>query len=113
MSSNLSVIDTLSITLSDSDLADAIAILVRARNDRQANQMLEMKNTLVKGDLVEFYHSGKGKYIRGTVKKTKTKKGDKESAGSALGGEADGGEGSKLSKAEMKKKEKADKKNAA
>jgi len=74
MSSNLSIIDTLSITLTDDELSDAINILVRSRKERQANQMLEMKNILVKGDLVEFYHSGKGKYIRGTVKKTKTKK---------------------------------------
>ena len=74
MSNNLSVIDTLSITLSDSDLVDAINILVRARNDRQANQLLEMKNTLQPGDTVEFYHSGQGQYVRGKIKKTKTKK---------------------------------------
>ena len=74
MSSNLSIIDTLSITLTDDELSDAINILVRSRKERQANQMLEMKNTLVPGDLVEFYHSRKGKYIRGTIKKTKTKK---------------------------------------
>jgi len=74
MSSNLSVIDTLSITLTDDELSDAINILVRARKERQANQLHEMKNTLVKGDLVEFYHSGQGQYIRGTIKRTKTKK---------------------------------------
>ena len=73
-SSNLSIIDTLSITLTDSELTDAIGILIRARKERQAGQLLEMKNILVKGDIVEFYHSTKGQYIRGTIKKTKTKK---------------------------------------
>ena len=74
MSSNVSVIETLAHTLSDSDLADAINILHAERKSRQANQLLEMKNTLAAGDIVEFYHSSKGKYIRATVKKTKTKK---------------------------------------
>lgn len=73
-SSNLSIIDTLSITLTDSELTDAIGILIRARKERQAGQLLEMKNTLVEGDIVEFYHSQKQQYIRGTIKKTKTKK---------------------------------------
>jgi len=72
--SNLTVIETLSHTLSDSDLADAINIMITARKERQANQLHEMKNTLVPGDTVEFYHSGKGKYICGTIKKMKTKK---------------------------------------
>ena len=71
---NINVINTLAHTLADDELADAINILVNARKERQTNQMLEMKNTLVPGDLVEFYHSRKGKYIRGTIKKTKTKK---------------------------------------
>ncbi len=74
MSSNLDVIKTLAHSLSDSDLADAINILHKARKDRQANQLLEMKNILRAGDIVEFYHSRKGTYIRGTIKKTKTKK---------------------------------------
>ena len=71
---SIELVETLSHTLSDSDLADAINILVTAKKERQANQLLEMKNTLVPGDTVEFYHSQMGKYIRGTVKKTKTKK---------------------------------------
>tara|TARA_E500000331_G_scaffold351887_1_gene399395 strand:- start:49 stop:354 length:306 start_codon:yes stop_codon:yes gene_type:complete len=70
----LNVINTLAHTLTDSDLTDAINILVKARNDRQASQLLEMKNTLAPGDTVEFYHSKKRKHIRGTIKKTKTKK---------------------------------------
>jgi len=74
MSSNLDVIETLAHSLSDSDLSDAINILHKARKDRQANQLLEMKSVLVKGDTVEFYHSRKGEYIRGTIKKVKTKK---------------------------------------
>ena len=74
MSSNLDVIETLAHSLSDSDLADAISIMIKARKDRQANQLLQMKNTLIPGDIVEFYHSSKGKHIRATVKKIKTKK---------------------------------------
>ena len=72
--SNINVIETLAHTLNDSELADAINILVTARKDRQANQLLHMKNSLSPGDTVEFYHAQKGKYIRGTIKKTKTKK---------------------------------------
>ncbi len=72
--SNIDVVRTLAHTLSDSDLADAIGILHKARKDRQAEKLLEMKNTLVAGDIVEFYHSRKGIYIQGRIKKTKTKK---------------------------------------
>ena len=72
--SNLSVIETLAHTLNDTELTDAISILVKARNERQAGQLLEMKSTLSPGDTVEFYHARKGEFIRGTVKKTKTKK---------------------------------------
>ena len=72
--SNINVIETLAHTLNDAELTDAIQILVKARKERQANQLLEMKSTLMPGDTVEFYHSQKGKYIRGTVKKAKTKK---------------------------------------
>lgn len=71
---SIELIKTLSHTLSDSDLADGINILVAARKDRQANKLLEMKNVLSVGDLVEFYHAGLGRNIRGTVKKVKTKK---------------------------------------
>lgn len=70
----LNVISTLAHTLNDTELTDAITILVKARNDRQANQLLEMKNTLRPGDTVEFYHAGRKQHIRGTIKKTKTKK---------------------------------------
>lgn len=72
--SNLNVIETLSHTLTESELSDAINIMVKARKKRQENKMFEMKNTLLAGDTVEFYHSQRGKYIRGTIKKTKTKK---------------------------------------
>ncbi len=72
--SNLNVINTLAHTLTDSELADAINMLVVARKARQGDQLLEMKSTLVKGDIVEFYHSAQKQYIRGTVKKVKTKK---------------------------------------
>lgn len=72
--SNLSVIETLAHTLTDSELVDALHILSAARKERQSNQLLEMKSTLIPGDIVEFYHSGQGKFIRGTVKKMKTKK---------------------------------------
>ena len=72
--SNLSVIETLAHTLSDSELTDAMHILSAARKDRQANQLLQMKNTLAPGDTIEFYHSQRKEFIRGTVKKVKTKK---------------------------------------
>ena len=72
--SNINVIETLAHTLNESELSDAIQILVNARKDRQKSQLLHMKNSLSPGDTVEFYHSGQGQYIRGTVKKTKTKK---------------------------------------
>ena len=71
---SVSLVETLSHTLTDSELDDAINVLIEARKDRRASQLLEMKNTLKKKDVVEFYHSTRGKYIRGTVKKTKTKK---------------------------------------
>ena len=71
---SVELVETLSHTLSDSDLTDAFSILIQARNLRQGEQLLEMKNTLSKGDVVEFYHSGLGKYVRGTVQKVKTKK---------------------------------------
>lgn len=72
--SNLSVIETLAHTLTDTELADSINILVKARSERQASQLLEMKSTLMPGDTVEFYHAGRKQHIRGTIKKTKTKK---------------------------------------
>ena len=71
---SIELIKTLSYTLGDSDLSDAIQILVNARKDRQASQLLHMKNSLSPGDTVEFYHSTKKEYIRGTIKKVKTKK---------------------------------------
>tara|TARA_A200000159_G_scaffold163245_1_gene188977 strand:- start:1646 stop:1933 length:288 start_codon:yes stop_codon:yes gene_type:complete len=72
--SNINVIETLAHTLNESELSDAIQILVKARKGRQASQLLEMKSTLLPWDIVEFYHSQKGEYIRGTVKKIKMKK---------------------------------------
>ena len=74
MSQNLNIINTLCHTLSDSDLSDAISIMIKERKSRQGKQLLEMKSSLCKGDLVEFYHSSRGCYIRGIVTKTKTKK---------------------------------------
>ncbi len=71
---SVELVKTLSHTLTESELTDAIGILIDARKTRQKVQLLEMKNKLKKGDVVEFYHSARGKYIRGTVKKTKTKK---------------------------------------
>ena len=71
---SIKLIETLSQTLTDSDLTDAIGILIAARKERQAGQLKEMKNTLNVGDEVEFYHSDRGQHIRGEVTKTKTKK---------------------------------------
>ena len=71
---SIELIKTLSHTLNEAELSDAITILHKARKKRQAKQLLEMKNTLIKGDAVEFYHSARGEYVRGTVEKVKTKK---------------------------------------
>lgn len=74
LSENLNVINTLAHVLNESELSDAINILVQARNERQGKQLVKMKSALSKGDAVEFYHSARGKFIRGVVKKAKTKK---------------------------------------
>lgn len=74
LSENLNVINTLAHVLNESELSDAINILVQARNERQGKQLVKMKSALSKGDVVEFYHSARGKFIRGVVKKAKTKK---------------------------------------
>ena len=71
---SIELVRTLSTTLTDSELTDAIGILIAARKERQASQLKEMKNTLIVGDKVEFYHSDRGHHIRGEVTKTKTKK---------------------------------------
>ena len=71
---SIELIKTLGQTLDEAALSDAINILVAARKERQSAQLLEMKNTLVPGDLVEFYHSQRKTFIRCVVKKTKTKK---------------------------------------
>lgn len=71
---SVELVKTLSHTLTESELTDAIGILIDARKTRQKAQLLEMKNTLSAGDSVEFYHSARKEYIRGTVKKVKTKK---------------------------------------
>ncbi len=81
---SIELVQTLSTTLSDSELSDAISILIKARKTRQADQLLEMKNTLIKGDSVEFYHSERGHYIQGVVTKAKTKKALVQESGSAM-----------------------------
>ena len=74
MSGNLSIIDTLAITLTDHELSEAISILVKVRSQRQGNQLLEMKSKLNPGDRVEWYSSRSQQVKTGTVVKTKTKK---------------------------------------
>lgn len=74
MSEKLNIINTLGHTLTDAELTDAIGILVQARKERQAGNLVNMKNTLRPGDTVEFYISKRGCYARATVEKTKTKK---------------------------------------
>ena len=71
---SIELIKTLSQTMDDSTLVDAIDVLVRARREREEAQLAEMKFTLVKGDIVEFYHPAQKKYIRASVKKVKKKK---------------------------------------
>ena len=74
LSENLNVINTLAHVLNDAELSDAINMLVSVRKERQGEQLVKMKSGLAKGDEVQFYHSQRGKYLRGTVKKVKTKK---------------------------------------
>lgn len=74
LSENLNVINTLAHVLNDAELSDAINMLVSVRKERQGEQLVKMKSGLAKGDEVQFYHSARGKYLRGTVKKVKTKK---------------------------------------
>ena len=81
---SVDLVRTLSQTLTDSELSDSISILIAARKERQAGQLLEMKNCLVKGDSVEFYHSDRGKYIQGVVTKAKTKKALVQESGSTF-----------------------------
>ncbi len=71
---SIELIETLSKTLTDHDLTDAISILIEERKSRQSGQLLRMKKSLIVGDAVQFYHSSKGKYIQGTVKRVKKKK---------------------------------------
>ena len=71
---NLNIINTLAHTLNDSELSEAIGVLVEARKERQAGNLLVMKNSLCPGDTVEFYVSRRACFVRATVEKTKTKK---------------------------------------
>ena len=74
LSEKLNVINTLAHVLDDGELSDAIHMLHQVRKERQGEQLVKMRSTLEKGDAVEFYHSERGKYLRGVVKKAKTKK---------------------------------------
>ena len=71
---SIELIETLSKTLTDHDLTDAIGILIEERKSRHSGQLLRMKQSLIVGDAVQFYHSGRSKYIQGTVKRVKKKK---------------------------------------
>ena len=71
---NLNIINTLSHSLTDNELSQAITILVDARKERQKKQLLTIKNTLDAGDRVEWYSSRSASTQTGTVVKTKTKK---------------------------------------
>lgn len=74
LSENLNIINTLAHVLNDAELSDAINMLANVRKERQGEQLVKMKSGLAKGDEVQFYHASRGKYLRGTVKKVKTKK---------------------------------------
>ena len=70
----LNVFNTLAHTLNEYELTEAINILIEEKRTRQGKQLLEMKNTLSTGDLVEWY-SGRSKKVKtGRVVKVKTKK---------------------------------------
>ncbi len=74
MSQNLNIINTLSHSLTDNELSQAISMLVEARKKRQSSQLLEMKNTLTPGDRVEWWSTRDKCAKFGVIEKTKTKK---------------------------------------
>lgn len=85
MSEKLNIINTLGHTLNDVELTEAINILVQARKERQAGNLLNMKNSLCPGDTVEFYISKRGRNARGTVERIKTKKAIVVEEGTGIG----------------------------
>ncbi len=74
MNEKLNVFNTLAHTLNEYELTEAISMLVAERRRRQGDQLLEMKNVLSVGDMVEWF-SGRSKKVKtGRVVKVKTKK---------------------------------------
>ena len=71
---SIELIETLKHTLTDYELTEAITLLVDERKARHSGNLLEMKNSLIVGDRVEWYSSSKKSVLYGEVVKTKTKK---------------------------------------
>jgi hypothetical protein len=71
---SIELVNTLKHTLTLYELTEAISILCDERKDRQKGQLIEMKNTLIMGDRVEWYSSRHSQILYGKVTKTKTKK---------------------------------------
>jgi len=70
----LNVFNTLAHTLNEYELTEAINMLVVERRRRQGDQLLEMKNVLSAGDMVEWFSGRSKKVMTGRVVKVKTKK---------------------------------------
>ena len=81
---SIELIETLSHTLTDYELSEAITLLVDERKARQKGKLLEMKNSLIVGDRVEWYSSRNKAVLYGKVVKTKTKKAIVHQEGSTL-----------------------------
>ena len=71
---SIELIETLCHTLKDHELSEAINTLCEERKQRQSGQLIEMKNTLIVGDRVEWYSQRNKRVVYGKVTKTKTKK---------------------------------------
>jgi hypothetical protein len=81
---SIELIKTLSCTLTDYEIVEAIALLSDERRHRQGGKLIEMKNTLIVGDRVEWFHSPSKIVCYGKVVKTKTKKAIVHQEGSTL-----------------------------
>lgn len=73
MSNTLAVFNTMSKTLSDSDLREAISILISERKARDGDKALKNRHLLMRGDRVQWTGRKSGS-CTGIVTKVKRKK---------------------------------------
>ena len=71
---SIDLIETLSHTLTDIDLSQAITMLIQERKTRQTNQLAHMKSNMGEGDQVQWYSHRDSKPKFGQVIKVKRKK---------------------------------------